>query len=234
MILFRDQDLSETDHERFCLYFGELERVKSSISQSAAQPHIMFVSNVRDTGLRTTLEDGEMWFHSDQCYYECPVSATTLFAIEIPDKGGNTLFANCYTAYETLPADIRAKLDGATALNVYDYAINPVVKTQPNREEAPRWVHPVIRTHPATGRRAIYVNRLISEHIVDMEAAESSALLEHLFDHLERPAFVYEHKWRAGDFIMWDNRCSQHARTHFEPTARRMLRRMTVRGDKPF
>ena len=94
VILIRDQELSEANQEDFCRLFGEIELVKSSRSKNAEQPHIMFVSNVRNEGFRTTLEDGEMWFHSDQCYYEAPVMATTLYAIEVPPVGGNTLFAS--------------------------------------------------------------------------------------------------------------------------------------------
>lgn len=234
VILFRDQAMGDVDQERFCRHFGELEIVKSSISQTDAQPHIMFISNVRDAGLRTALEDGEMWFHSDQCYYEEPVMASTLYAIEVPELGGNTMFANGYKAYESLADDLKAKLDGRMALNVYDYQVNPVVKAQANRDDAPSFVHPAVRTHPVTGRKAIYVNRLITEHIVGMDPDESRDVLDRVFDHAERREFVYEHVWRPGDFVMWDNRCSTHARTHFDPAARRMLRRIAIKGDRPF
>jgi len=234
VILFRGQKLSDDDQTRFAQGFGEVEIVKSSISQRADQPHIMFISNVRDAGLRTALEDGEMWFHSDQCYYERPVMATTLYAIEVPKTGGNTLFANGYAAWETLPADLKAKLDGRGALNIYDYQYNPVVKARVNRPDAPRFVHPAVRTHPVTGRKALYVNRLMTESLEGLERAESDAVLARVFEHLEKRAFVYEHVWRPGDLIMWDNRCSTHARTHFEPTERRMLRRITIKGDRPF
>jgi taurine dioxygenase len=234
VILFRGQKLTDEDQTRFAQGFGEVEIVKSSISQRESQPHIMFISNVRDAGLRTALEDGEMWFHSDQCYYERPVCATTLYAIEVPKTGGNTLFANGYLAYETLPAELKAKLDGRGALNIYDYQYNPVVKARVNRPEAPRYVHPAVRTHPETGRKALYVNRLMTERIEGLAPEESSAVLARVFEHLEKREFVYEHVWRPGDLIMWDNRCSTHARTHFEPTERRMLRRITIKGDKPF
>jgi taurine dioxygenase len=234
VILFRGQKLSDDDQTRFAQSFGEVEIVKSSISQRADQPHIMFISNVRDAGLRTALEDGEMWFHSDQCYYERPVMATTLYAIEVPKTGGDTLFANGYTAYETLPADLKAKLEGRGALNIYDYQYNPVVKARVNRPDAPRFVHPAVRTHPVTGRKALYVNRLMTESLEGLERAESDAVLARVFEHLEKREFVYEHVWRPGDLVMWDNRCSTHARTHFEPTERRMLRRITIKGDRPF
>jgi taurine dioxygenase len=233
VLLFRGQRLTDEEHTRFAECFGEIEVVKASQSQRQEQPHILFVSNVRDAGLRTALEDGEMWFHSDQCYYERPVSATTLYALEVPKVGGNTLFANGYLAYETLPAELKAKLDGRLALNVYDYQANAVVKAKTSRADAPGYKHPAVRTHPVTGRKALYVNRLMTEYVEGLEPEESRDVLARVFDHLERREFVYEHVWRPGDLLMWDNRCSTHARTHFEPTERRMLRRIAIKGDRP-
>lgn len=234
VIVFRDQDLTQEDQERFCAYLGELEKVKSSRSVDDDNPHILFVSNVQEEGKRTVLENGEMWFHSDQCYYECPVSATALYAIEIPESGGNTLFANCYTAFDTLPDDLGEKIEGRRALHAYDYGPEMLVKQGPRPDDAPHFAHPVVRTHPETGRRALYVNRLMTEYIEDIDRAESDRLLGQLFEHVERPEFIYEHIWRPGDLLIWDNRCTLHARTDFDPGARRMLRRMTVKGDRPF
>jgi taurine dioxygenase len=233
VVVFRGRELGQDDQERFCRAFGEFERVKSGRAMDDDNPHILYVSNVRDEGLRTVLEDGEMWFHADQCYFEQPVAATVLYAIEVPSVGGNTLFANCYAAYDALDDAIRRRLDGLSALNAYDYGDNMLVKDGPRPEDAPRWVHPVIRTHPETGRKAIFVNRLMTEHIVDMDADESRDLLETLYDHVEQPRFVFEHVWRPGDLVMWDNRCTLHARTDFDPSERRKLRRMTLRGDVP-
>ena len=234
VILFRGQNLSETDQEDFCRLFGELELVKSSRSKNKDQPHIMFVSNVRGEGFQTTLEDGEMWFHSDQCYYEAPVMATTLYAIEVPPVGGNTLFASAYAAYDALPETLRAPLEGKRALNVYDIERNAVTRVRESRPEAPGWTHPVFRTHPETGRRAIYVNRLMTDRVEGVDRAESDALLQAVYDHMENPRFIHEHVWRAGDLLLWDNRCALHARTDFDPGHRRILRRMTVKGDVPF
>ena len=233
IVLFRDQSIDADAQSRFCRHFGELELVKSVPSQIAEQPHVLFVTNVRDGGLRTVLEDGEMNFHSDQCYYEVPCKATTLFAIEIPPVGGNTLFANCYAAYETLPAAVKARLEGRRGLNVYDYGASPTLRGKTFNPDAPHWSHPVVRTHPETGRKALFVNRLMTHAIEGLEAAESDELLAFLFDHQERPEFVYEHFWRPGDLMMWDNRCTLHARSDFDPGHRRMLRRITIRGDGP-
>ena len=174
-----------------------------------------------------------MWFHSEQCYFEQPVAATVLYAVEVPSSGGNTRFANCRAAYDALDDGLKRRLDGLQALNAYDYGDNMQVKDGPRPADAPRFVHPVIRTHPETGKKAIYVNRLMTEHVVGMDADESHALLEMLYDHVEQPCFVHEHAWRPGDLVMWDNRCTLHARTDFDPAERRKLRRMTVKGDRP-
>ncbi len=233
VVVFRGRALSQHDQERFCRAFGEFEAVKSGRAMDDDNPHVMYVSNVRDEGLRTTLEDGEMWFHSDQCYFEQPVCATVLHAVEVPSRGGNTRFANCYAAYAALPGEIKRRLDGRAALNAYDYGDQMQVKDGPRPADAPRFVHPVIRTHPETGHKAIYVNRLMTEHIVDMDRDASDEILAMLYGHVEQPRFVHEHAWRPGDLVMWDNRCTLHARTDFDPAERRKLRRMTIKGDRP-
>ncbi|MEK9645576.1 MAG: TauD/TfdA family dioxygenase, partial [Alphaproteobacteria bacterium] len=179
----------------------------------------------------TALEDGEMWFHGDQCYYEVPARASMLYAMEIPPVGGNTLFTNNYLSWETLPDGVRDKLDGLKAHNIYDYAGNPTVRGEKIDPNAPQHSHPVARTHPETGRKALYVNRLMTDYIEGIPREESDALLKMLFDHGEERRFVYEHVWRVGDLLMWDNRCSNHARTFFDPAHRRMMRRITVKGE---
>ncbi len=233
ILVFPGQDLTEADQERFCRYFGELEKVRSAVAQDSAHPSIMLITNVRDTGKATALEDGEMYFHYDQCYYETPADAAFLYAMEVPDAGGHTLFANCCRAYESLPDEVRRRIDGLRALNYYDYRRDPTVRPDTLNPDAPRFVHPVVRTHPETGRKALYVNRLMTISIDGMESPESDALLDYLFDHMEQRRFVYEHKWTVGDLMMWDNRCSIHARTDFSPSQRRMMRRITVRGSAP-
>lgn len=233
IVVFPDQKLTEAEQERFCRKFGELELVRSALAQDSEHPSIMLITNVRDTGKVTALEDGEMYFHYDQCYYEVPADATILYAMEVPKAGGHTLFANCYTAYETLPGDIKRRIDGLRALNYYDYRHDPTVRPDTLNADAPRWVHPVVRTHPETGRKALFINRLMTISIEGMDVAESDKLLQSLFDHMEQPRFIYEHEWAVGDLMMWDNRCSIHARTDFDPSQRRMMRRITVRGSSP-
>ena len=234
VLVFRGRELGQADQERFCRLLGELEVVRVSRSIDDDNPHILFVANIDEPGMRTVLENGEMWFHIDQHYYENPGMATVLYAMEIPRVGGNTLFVNAYDAYENLPGDIKRRIDARRAVNVYDYGPEMQVKTGPRPADAPRWAHPVVRTHPETGRRGLYVNRLMTEYIEGLDAGESRELLDAIFDHMERPEFVYEHVWRPHDLAVWDNRCTLHARTDFDPAERRVLRRMTVKGDVPY
>ena len=158
--------------------------------------------------------------------------ATVLHALEIPDRGGETLFANVCMAYEALDANLKERLEGRRAFNIYDYSVQVKSGTL-DRAGLPQAIHPVVRTHPETGARAVYANRLMTEEILDMPQADSAALLERLFDSVERPEFVYEHVWRKGDLVIWDNRCAQHARRDFPGDQTRLMRRIGIAGDVP-
>lgn len=197
-------------------------------------PAVMLISNVRENGrLIGALPDGEMHFHSDQCHQERPAMASMLYSLEVPSKGGNTLFANAYRAYETLPNSIKQKIDGRKALNAYDYDNASTRRGTKLREGVPSCWHPIVRTHPATGKKALYVNRLMTIQIEGMSQPESDELLNVLFHHQERREFIYEHVWRTHDLLLWDNRCALHARTDFSADERRLLRRLTILGEKP-
>ena len=237
VVLFRDQDLGKDDQVRFTTQFGNVG-ILARPKQYRTSGHddmpdgMMLISNVRENGEPIgALPDGEMMFHHDMLHADIPHTATLLYAVEIPSIGGNTLFASGYAAYDTLPEDVRAPLEGQKAFHHYNYG--SVQKGDGKGTPAySKSVHPVFRTHSETGRKAIYVNRLMTEGIVDMPTEQSSALLERLFDHSERAEFVYEHIWRTGDLLMWDNRCSMHARTDFPGGERRLLWRTTIASDE--
>jgi taurine dioxygenase len=232
VILLRDQTLDEDTQVRFAETFGAPAKITSGRTFSLKHPSVMLISNIRQDGKPIgALPDGEMHFHTDQCHQEIPAKATILYAIEIPRQGGNTLFANAYTAYETLPEEIKRRIAGRRALNAYDK--DSTLRTANYDNAGSACWHPVVRTHPATGRQALYVNRLMTREIEGLPRQESDAILQQLFDHQEQPQFVYEHVWRPGDILMWDNRCTLHARTDFSAGERRMLRRVTILGEKP-
>jgi taurine dioxygenase len=233
VLLFREQDLSEEDEVRFAETFGEPAKIHTP-QFVRNHPAVMLISNIREDGkLIGALPDGEMHFHTDQCHQERPAKASMLYSIEIPSTGGNTLFANGYKAYETLPDDIKRRIDGRRALNAYDYDRASTKRGTELAEGVPHYVHPVVRTHADTGRKALYVNRLMTIRIEDMPAAESEEILNFLFDHQERREFVYEHVWQPRELLMWDNRCTLHARTDFSAAERRLMRRVTILGEKP-
>ena len=234
MLVFPGQVLDDSEHVRVCRIFGDIqpERLNPHLADDA-NPAVHFVSNVRENGI---LPHGDIVFHMDQMQYDKPSQAMSLCAIEIPSEGGETKFSNSHMAYDALPDDMKRKLEGLRAENAYlYYSPNMMRKVTAREEEAPRAIHPVVRTHPVTGRKAIYVNRLLSDRIIGMEEAESDALLETLFQKIEEEQFIYEHKWRVGDVIVWDNRSLLHARnTYDSENERRQLRRIAIVGDVPY
>jgi taurine dioxygenase len=240
VLLFRDQDLSQEDLIRVTGHFGEfapLGRPARTLPKGFSRllPNIMMISNIRENGETIgALPDGEMMFHHDTIHRDDPHKATLLYSVEIPTYGCDTLFASGTAAYDALDPALKAKLAGLRAVNYYVY--NSVVRGDKQGVDATsQAVHPVVRTHDETNRKALYVNRLMSVKIEGMPEAESDALLDLLFDHCEKPEFVYTHVWRKGDLIVWDNRCSSHARTDFPADQRRLLLRTTVKGTcKPY
>ncbi len=233
VVLLRGQTLTEADQVRFAEYFGPPAKT-INVHNTGTHPAVMLISNIRKDGKPIgALPDGEMQFHTDQCYVERPAAASMLYAIEVPSVGGNTLFANAYLAYETLPAEVRQRIDGRKAINAYDYQNASTSRGTRLREGVPHYAHPIVRRHPVTGRKALYVNRLMTIAIEGLPEADGEELLNFLFAHQEQRRFVYEHVWRVGDILMWDNRCTLHARTDFSSAERRLMRRIAILGEKP-
>ena len=216
-------------------YFGEQGVMRRPAKffpkgYSKILPGIMLISNIRENGGPIgALPDGEMMFHHDMIHSEMPDKATLLYSVEIPSKGGNTLFASGYAAYDTLEHGIRTRLEGRKAIHHYNYGSTQKGDNK-GIEAFGECAQPVFRTNEDTGRKAVYVNRLMTVGIVDMTQEESEPLLVAVFDHAEKREFVYEHEWRVGDLLLWDNRCSSHARTDFPSTERRLMLRTTVKG----
>src|SRR5882724_3181894 len=235
VIIFPDQKLSQEDLIRVTGYFGEIGELHRPPKffpkgYSKILPGIMMISNIRENGEPIgALPEGEMMFHHDMIHSEVPSKATLLYSVEIPSAGGNTLFASGYAAYETLDPAVRNKLEGRKAAHHYNYG--STIKGDGKGTEAfGECMHPVFRTHEDTGKKAVYVNRLMTVKVADMPQEESDRLLGQVFDHAEKREFVYEHVWRLGDLLLWDNRCSSHARTDFPSTERRLMLRTTVKG----
>lgn len=228
------QRLAATDQIRFADLFGPVDsayRVRSSYGgKEVLSRGVMLVSNIRKNGEPIgSLPDGEMQFHSDGAHREVPYAATTLYAVKIPSRGGDTLFANLAAAYEALDDAIKAKIENLRVHNLYGYDNTFREQTteadEPNSSSA---THPLVKTHPITGRKSLYLSRLMTRYVVDMARNESNDLLEALFLHSENPEFIYAHKWSVNDLLIWDNRCLNHARTDFPDDEERLLRRFTV------
>ena len=235
VLLFRDQEL--TEQVVVAGYFGvptEVQQAQNLERRPDADARVMLVSNIRENGeLIGTLPGGELQFHSDSAFLERPLMATVLFGERITSEGGHTKFVNMYAVLDALPPEMRERIEGRQGINVFDFVTQ--VKTERlDRATAVFADHPIIRTHPETGRQALYVNRLMTEDISGLSEAESDEVLSELFDRVETSPCVYEHVWRPGDLLIWDNRCTQHARTDYPAEEPRLLRRVGIEGDRPY
>ncbi len=232
VIVFRGQDLMPADQKRACGQFGEIgeyNRPKERQHPNHASDEIMLVSNIREDGQPIGAHpDGEMMWHTDTAYHPSPHKATTLFGVEVPAVGANTKFSNQYLVYEALSAELKERLRGAMAMNAYEFGTTVKDFERYDRASVPHHAHPVFRKHPETGRTAVYVCPLMTEKIIGFDDDESAAILARIYAIQARDEFVYEHVWRVGDLVMWDNRCLIHARTDFAPDQRRLLRRVTI------
>lgn len=220
--------ITDAELVEFGRSFGHIEkaRVKSPLSD---REDIMVISNIRQNGeLVGSLPDGEMSYHFDRIHQAQPCKGAALHGLEIPAEGGDTCFANMVRAYETLPEATKKRIEGLTALNTFTYGATK--RDGKTDELGPHAIHPIVRRIPETGKKALYVCRLMTDSIVGMPEDESRALLKELCDHIEHTGLIYQHKWKVGDIVVWDNRCTSHARTDFSDKERRLMKRVTI-GD---
>ncbi len=222
VLFFRDQRLTEEQQVDFTRHFGEPDvHVRDQPERPVEE--IFIVSNVTEHGMRIgALGNGELTFHSDLSYLPRPGTISIVQAIEVPPAGGDTQWANCYAAYDALPGELLSRVKGRRALHRHDEkAQNP---------PEPVW-QPIVRTHPETGRRATYVSPQFTRAIEGLEDAGSRELLDTLLAHVTNPRFVWTHRWRPGDVVVWDNRCTMHRRESFDDRHRRILKRTQVFGE---
>jgi taurine dioxygenase len=238
VLLFRGQQLSDDDLIAFSRRFGALDW--APIQENGrrfveGKPEIYVVSNVVEKGVAIgSLGAGEAVWHTDMSYLDDPPMASMLYAIEIPPKGGNTGFCNMYSAYEALPdalkrraAELRIKHDGT--YNSGGYLREGVTATDDPRT-SPGAVHPLVCTHPESGRRCLYLGRRRNAYLLGLDLAESEALLDQLWSYATRDEFTWYNNWRPGDLVLWDNRCTMHRRDPFDPAARRIMHRTQIKG----
>ena len=234
VIFFRDQDIATEHHLDFGRRFGPLE-VFPFAPPKPGYPEVLAIThNERSRGRENT-------WHSDVTWREIPSLGSILRAIEVPPVGGDTLFADMYMAYEGLSDEIKARIDGRVALHDFPHIRRDFRKKGVSEAEIeafektyPKVEHPVVRTHPETGRKALYVNAAFTQHIVGMEPEESSALLKRLYAQAAIPEYQCRFRWRKNSIAFWDNRACQHyAASDYFPAVRKM-ERVTVVGDRPF
>jgi taurine dioxygenase len=246
VVCFRGQTLSNERHIEFSRRFGELEIHIVKKYLLPGYPEILLVSNVKNAaGDLIGLADAGFTWHSDVSYRRFPSRCSLLYAKEVPHAAngtvlGDTVFANCVAAYEALPAMTKRLLDGLKAIHRYSsrrrIADSPRPKlTQAQRDETPDIAHPIVRSHPFTGRKAIYVTAGECIGIEGMPEDEALGLIEELDAHCVRPEFLYRHRWRVGDLVMWDNASAMHlAICDYALPERRLMHRTTVIGSQPF
>jgi taurine dioxygenase len=229
VLFFRDQDITPDQHVAFCRQFGELE-VHPFVPSKTGYPEVMvLIANEKRRGNENT-------WHSDVTWRQEPSLGSMLRAIELPDVGGDTLFADMEAAYEGLDAALQERLIGMTA--VHDFAhVFDKLKTDDElaelRAKYPPAEHPVIRTHPVTGNRSIYVNAAFTSHIVGMRKKESDELLRLLYRQAAIPEYQCRFRWAPGSLALWDNRCVQHYAVSDYWPAKRHMERVTIVGDRP-
>ena len=234
VVFFRDQDLTPDDQLRFARCFGEIDRYPM-VTGMPGYPDIVEIIKYE----HETVNFGGLW-HSDTAYLERPPMGSILYAREVPPYGGDTLWANTYQAYETLSDGFKQLLRGLTA--VHSSAKADVSKTRedrladhpPETETPPLYsAHPIVRTHPETGRKALYCSGAHTERIKGMTEAESAPYLKEIYLHCARPDFACRYKWQAGDLVIWNNRTTLHYATNDYDGYRRLLYRTTFSGPPP-
>jgi taurine dioxygenase len=239
VLRFRGQKLSDPQLIAFSKLFGELDPPGPNPYGRpflAEHPEMNVISNIKTDGIPIGgLGDGEAIWHADMTYVETPPMASILYALEVPPSGGDTYWANMYAAYETLPADLKKRIEGRKAVHDATYNSAGVMRkgykevTDPREASGAR--HPLVRTHPETGRRCLFLGRRRNSYVVGLEPAESEALLDELWAHATQPHLTFRQQWQVGDVLVWDNRCTLHRRDSFDPNARRLMHRTQIKDE---
>jgi taurine dioxygenase len=242
LLVFRDQQISPEEQIAFSRRFGELQIHVLKQFLLADHPEIFIISNIIENGQPIGLGDAGKFWHSDLSYKELPSLGSMLLAIELPEEGGDTLFASQQLAYASLPEHLKQAIEGRRAAHSYTarYDDEVVVGVQRPKltpaqlAEVKSVVHPVVRTHPETGEQVLFVNENFTTHILDIPEDESRQLLAELFAHSARPEFIYRHQWQPHDMLFWDNRALVHLAAGCPLDQRRRMHRTTIQGDAPF
>ena len=241
VLRFRGQRLDDDALAAFSVRFGTLDRapIKAvGVDYTPSRPEVTVISNIRIGGKPIGgLGSGESVWHTDMSYNDIPPDASVLYGIEVPEGHGDTWFCDMEAALESLPAALRTRIAGLSCK--HDSSRNSAgelragyqEKYEP--EEQPGAVHPLVRTHPETGRKSLFLGRRRNAHAIGLPHAESQAVLDALWDHVGKPEHTWIQHWKRGDLVIWDNRCVMHRRDEFDPALRRLMHRTQLQGTRP-
>ncbi|MBD8621411.1 TauD/TfdA dioxygenase family protein [Pseudomonas sp. CFBP 13727] len=242
VVVFRDQRITPEQQIDFSRRFGVLQIHVLKQFLLAGHPEILIVSNIVENGQPVGLGDAGKYWHSDLSYKELPSLGSMLHAQELPSEGGDTLFADMHRAWDTLPAALRQAVEGKHAVHSYTARYSegknaanwrPTLSAE-QLAQVVTVAHPVVRTHPENGRKALFVSEGFTTHIVGLPEDESRDLLQQLYAHSVRDEHVYRHQWQPHDMVFWDNRSLVHLAAGCPDHLRRKLYRTTIQGDAPF
>jgi taurine dioxygenase len=236
VLVMRDQHFDPQQFKTAAQVFGELQQHDKKERHVPGHPDVYYVSNDEIVNGRRIIP-GET-FHTDHSNHPRPPKATMLYAVELPSKGGDTQYVNMHDAYDDLPANTRARIDSLKAVHVYlsKYSPRPLgsITADSLRDVPPPGVHPLVRTHPDNGRKALFLNPVRIESILGMEDKDALKLIDELMRHSTQKKYEYRHQWRYGDWVIWDNRSVMHqANPDYDMNERRYLYRLMLKGEVP-
>jgi taurine dioxygenase len=244
VLVFRDQELTDDDLLKLGARFGTLDDTPRPQPVNQPGQHrdmkaLTVVSNVVENGVPLgALGDGDLVWHTDMSYVDVPPDASLLYSLEIPSKGGETGFNNMYLALETLPGDLRRRIEGVTIKHDATHNSGGFLRSgfefPSDVRVSPGPKHPAIRTHPETGQDALYLGRRPFSYVDGLPLKESEELLDALWAHATKPELTRYHEWSVGDVVLWDNRCTMHRRNAFDGRERRIMHRTQIKGTKPY
>ena len=254
VLRFRDQPLTDEQHMAFTRQFGELEfnpaaliakqygvETQTDGRRKEIPPEISVISNIIENGKAIGgLGDGEAFWHTDSSFVDVPPAASLLRALEVPPQsaGGSTYFLNMYSAYETLPAtNLKERIAGLQAIHAATHSsggkAHKGFETVADVSKVPGAHQPMVRIHPETGKKALFLGRRINAYVLGLAVEASEELLDLLWGHTTQQKFTWRQDWRAGDLVWWDNRCAMHRRDAFDPASRRLMHRTQLKGTRP-
>ncbi len=240
LLCLRTEPLTPQAFAQVAYYFGEpqLQLLRKYRNEEVPEVSILESTYKKPEDKKADLRlDRRSGWHTDDSYFAVPAKATLLQALEIPEYGGETRFCNLRAAYEDLSEEMKVRLDGLRAVHSYDTPRAParaIKRTKEEKAETPDVIHPLIRTHDDTGKKAIYFNSNRTDRIVDMDRAKSDALLDQLYAHMTHTKYQYQHSWQIGDVLLWDNRSMIHSvNMDFPPGQRRLHQRILLKGTVP-